>query len=73
MEGDNDYASARHGSDLKSSEPRANERTARGETPGPRKVKTQTVPVVFDPRVLGPAGSFRQRDLRRLWREASAS
>ena len=52
MEADNDYASARHGGDLESSEAvgkRAGERAVKRL--GPRKVKTQAVPVFYDPRV----------------------
>ena len=52
MEADNAYASARHGGDLESAEAvgeRAGERAVKRL--GPRKVKTQAVPVFYDPRV----------------------
>jgi PmbA protein len=52
MERDYDYSSARYGEDLETPEEigrRAAERAIRRL--GPRKVKTQTVPVFYDPRV----------------------
>lgn len=54
MERDYDYSSALHRADLKSSEEigrKAGERAV--ERLNPRKVSTQKVPVVFDPRVAG--------------------
>ena len=54
MERDYDQASARHASDLRSAEAigkSAGEKAVRRL--GPRKVKSQTVPVVFDPREAG--------------------
>jgi PmbA protein len=55
MQADNDYASARHGADLENPEAvgkRAGERAVKRLNP--RKMKTQAVPVFFDPRV-GPS------------------
>jgi PmbA protein len=54
MERDYDHASARHASDLTS--PQAIGRSAGERTVkrlGPRKVKSQAVPIVYDPRVSG--------------------
>lgn len=60
MERDYDSASARHGGDLESAEAvgrHAGERTVKRLAP--RKVKSQAVPVVFDPRVsAGLIGHF---------------
>ena len=65
MERDYDSVSARHAADLETAESigrRAGERTV--ARLNPRKVKSQAVPVVFDPRVcLRPARAFRRRDL----------
>ena len=55
MEGDNDFSSARFGADLEAPEivgKRAGERAVKRL--GPRKVKTQAVPIFYDPRV-GPS------------------
>ncbi len=55
MQADNDYASTRHGADLEDPEAvgkRAGERAVKRLNP--RKMKTQAVPVFFDPRV-GPS------------------
>lgn len=54
MESDYDYATAVYGEDLEAPEEvgrRAGEKTVKRL--GPRKVKTQQVPVVYDPRVAG--------------------
>lgn len=60
METDHDSASARHATDLESPESvgrRAGERTV--ARLGPRKIKSQPIPVVFDPRVSsGLLGHF---------------
>jgi PmbA protein len=60
MERDHDHASARHGDDLEAAEAvgrRAGERAVKRLNP--RKLKTQAVPVVYDPRVAsGLLGHF---------------
>ena len=68
MERDYDHASARHAADLEAAEAvgrRAGERAV--ARLNPRKVKSQAVPVVFDPRVAArPGRPFRGRDFGRV-------